>query len=244
MTCESANCLAGAYLDEELDPSVSVQVREHLATCDSCAEALAQLGALRADIREHAPYYRAPSDLQDRIRVAVRRADRQGGGLWRWLAMAASILLAASLAWNVALRQSHSSRADTVSENIFSSHVRSLIGTHLLDVPSSNQHTVKPWFNGKLDFSPDVKDLSMQGFPLIGGRIDYVSDRPVAALVYQRRQHVINLFIWPSATPDSDTEAVRNGYHMVHWNSAGMAWWAVSDLSAGELRQFRILYEQ
>jgi anti-sigma factor RsiW len=244
MTCESANSLAGAYLDEELDASLSAQVREHLTTCDSCAEALAQLGALRADIRRHAPYYRAPAGLQDRIRVAVRRADRQAGGLWRWLAMAASILLAASLASNVALWQSHSSRADTLAENIFSSHVRSLIGTHLLDVPSSNQHTVKPWFNGKLDFSPDVKDLSAQGFPLIGGRIDYVSDRPVAALVYLRRQHVINLFIWPSAKPDGDTEIVRNGYHMVHWNSAGMAWWAVSDLSAGELRQFKILSKQ
>jgi anti-sigma factor RsiW len=103
---------------------------------------------------------------------------------------------------------------------------------------------VKPWFNGKLDFSPDVRDLAAQGFPLIGGRIDYVSDRPVAALVYLRRQHVINLFVWPSASTGRDTELARNGYHIVRWNSAGMACWAASDLNAGELRQFEILYKQ
>jgi anti-sigma factor RsiW len=199
---------------------------------------------MRAGIREHTPYYRAPADLRDRIRVAVRRADRQAGGPWRWIAMAASILLAVSLGWNIMLRQSLTSRAGTIADNIFASHVRSLIGTHLLDVPSSNQHTVKPWFNGKLDFSPDVRDLAAQGFTLIGGRIDYVSDRPVAALVYQRRQHVINLFIWPSARSDRHTEVARNGYHIVHWNSGGMAWWAVSDLSTGELRQFEIFYKQ
>jgi anti-sigma factor RsiW len=103
---------------------------------------------------------------------------------------------------------------------------------------------VKPWFNGKLDFSPDVKDFAAEGFPLIGGRIDYVGDRAAAALVYERRRHIINLFTWPSAAPDSPTEATRNGYHIVHWSSGGMAWWAVSDLNEGELRQFESLYNR
>jgi anti-sigma factor RsiW len=158
------------------------------------------------------------------------------------LAIAAALLLAVSAAWNVALYRSRSSGADLIAESVLSSHVRSLMGTHLLDVPSSDQHTVKPWFNGKLDFSPDVRDFAAQGFPLIGGRIDYVGGRPVAALVYQRRQHIINLFTWPSAAADGEPDVTHNGYHVRHWNSGGMAWWAVSDLNPGELRQFENLY--
>jgi len=244
MTCESVKSLAGAYLDDELDAALGVQVREHLAVCESCAEAQTQLVAMRAGIREHAPYYRAPAVLPDRIRAAVRQSERQAAGPWRWIAIAAAILLAVSIAWNVALFRSHASGADLIAQNVLASHVRSLMGSHLLDVPSSDRHTVKPWFNGKLDFSPDVGDFIAQGFPLIGGRIDYVGDRRVAALVYQRRQHVINLFTWPSAAPDSQTELARNGYHIVHWNRAGMAWWAVSDLAAAELRQFENLCKQ
>ena len=145
--------------------------------------------------RAHAPYYRAPAGLRDRVRASVRQADiqdaRQSAAPWRWLAVAAAILLAVSAAWNIALFRSRTSSSDSTAQNVLSSHVRSLMGTHLLDVPSSDQHTVKPWFNGKLDFSPDVRDFAAQGFPLIGGRIDYVDGHPVAALVYQRRQHII-----------------------------------------------------
>ena len=246
MTCTPANNLLEPYLDDELDASQRAEVAEHLASCGSCAARHAQLLELRAGIREHAPYYHAPAGLQDRVRAAVRHAEsntgRQASGPWRWLAMAAALLLVVSAAWNVALFRSRSSGADLIAENVLSSHVRSLMGTHLLDVPSSDQHTVKPWFNGKLDFSPDVKDFAAQGFPLIGGRIDYVGGRPVAALVYQRRQHIINLFTWPSATEGGAPEVTHNGYHVLHWNSAGTAWWAVSDLNAGELRQFENLY--
>jgi len=243
MTCESAKSLAEAYMDDELDAGLSVQVREHLTACDSCAETHAQYLAMRAGIREHAPYYRAPAGLRNRVRAEVRQADRQAAGPWRWIAIAAAILLAVSAAWNVAALRSPVFLPDRFAQSVVAGHVRSLMGTHLLDVPSSDQHTVKPWFNGKLDFSPDVRDFSAQGFPLIGGRIDYVGDRTVAALVYQRRQHIINLFTWPSTAPDSPTELTRNGYHVVHWNSVGMAWWAVSDVSAGELRQFENLYK-
>jgi anti-sigma factor RsiW len=244
MTCESLSSVAGAYLDDELDAGLNVQVREHLAACESCAKVQNQLLALRAAIRDNAPYYRAPADLSHRVRTAVRRAERQSGGAWRWLAVAAAMLLAVSLGWNIALFRSRTSGADSIAQDVLSSHVRSLMGTHLLDMPSSDQHTVKPWFNGKLDFSPDVRDFAVQGFPLIGGRVDYVDGRPVAALVYQGRRHVINLFTWPAAASGGDTELVRNGYHIVHWNRAGMAWWAVSDLNAAELRKFEYLYNK
>src|SRR5439155_21970911 len=151
------------------------------------------------------------------------RGAMRPSGSWRWIAIAASILLAVSAALNITLFRSHRDDRDTITENIVSSHVRSLIGTHLLDVPSSDQHTVKPWFNGKLDFAPDVKDLASQGFPLIGGRIDYMADQPVAALIYKRRQHVINLFVWPSTSSVSSAEELNlKGYNLIHWDKAGL----------------------
>jgi anti-sigma factor RsiW len=248
MTCVPAKSLLESYLDDELDAAQRVQVAEHLASCSSCAGVHAQLLELRAGIRTHAPYYRAPAGLRQRIQVSVRQADRQADrhapAFWRWIAIAAAILLAVSAAWNIALFRSRTSSADLIAQDVLSSHVRSLMGVHLLDVPSSDQHTVKPWFNGKLDFSPDVRDFAAQGFPLIGGRIDYVGGRPAAALVYQRRKHIINVFTWPSAATDGGPEPDRNGYHVVHWDTSGMSWWAVSDLNVGELRQFENLYRQ
>jgi anti-sigma factor RsiW len=129
-----------------------------------------------------------------------------------------------------------------VAANVLSAHVRSLAGTHLIDVPSSDQHTVKPWFNGKLDFAPAVKDV--EGFPLLGGRLEYFDGRPAAALIYGRRNHIINVFTWPSAAPTAETTQTRNGYHLQSWTSNGMAFWAVSDLNETELRQFVSLYRQ
>ena len=248
MTCVPAKSLLESYLDDELDAAQTAHVAEHLASCSSCAGVHAQLLELRAGIRTHAPYYRAPAGLRQRIQVSVRQADRQADrhapAFWRWIAIAAAILLAVSAAWNIALFRSRTSSADLIAQDVLSSHVRSLMGVHLLDVPSSDQHTVKPWFNGKLDFSPDVRDFAAQGYPLIGGRIDYARGRPVAALVYQRRKHIINVFTWPSAATDGGPELDRNGYHVVHWDTSGMSWWAVSDLNVGELRQFENLYRQ
>jgi anti-sigma factor RsiW len=243
MTCAPVESLLEPYLDEELDGVQRVQVAEHLAGCSSCAERHARLLELRTAIRAHAPYYPAPAGLRERIRLSVRQANRPAAAPWRRLAIAATILLTVSAAWNIALFRSRTSGASVLAKEILTSHVRSLMGTHLLDVPSSDQHTVKPWFNGKLDFSPDVRDFAAQGFPLIGGRVDYVGDRPVAALVYQRRQHIINVFTWPSPSTGGATELAANGYHILNWNSGGMAWWAVSDLNTGELRQFRSLYK-
>jgi anti-sigma factor RsiW len=246
MTCVPAKSLLESFLDDELDAAQTAHVEEHLASCASCAGVHAQLQELRAGIRSYAPYYRASAGLRERtqasVRQADRHADRRAPAFWRWMAIAAAILLAVSAAWNIALLRSRTSGADLIAQDVLSSHVRSLMGAHLLDVPSSDQHTVKPWFNGKLDFSPDVRDFADQGFPLIGGRIDYLGSRPVAALVYRHRKHIINMFTWPSDATDGGTKLDRGGYHVVHWNTSGMSCWAVSDLNVGELRQFADLY--
>lgn len=241
MNCEPARGLIEPYIDDELDAAGRAQVEEHLANCDDCTTVRARLLQLREDIRTGAPYYPPPAHLPDRVRFALRRESASQSRPWRPLALAASILLAISLGGNFALLRSRSSASDV--PQVLSSHVRSLIGTHLLDVPSSDRHTVKPWFNGKLDFAPDVKDLTAQGFPLVGARIDYIGDRPVAALVFHRRQHIINLFIWPSPAGGS-AETARNGYNALHWTQKGMSYWAVSDLASGELRQFAKIYAE
>jgi anti-sigma factor RsiW len=253
MTCKSALSLIEPYLDGELDAAQKAEVETHLNECATCPAAYRRLSELGTDLRTLAPRYTAPEQLQRRVLSAVRREARVKQG-WRLMpssawAIAASVLLAASLGWNVKLLQSPknttgNTSGDTtgeVAQEILSSHVRSLIGAHLLDVPSTEQHTVKPWFNGKVDYAPDVKDFAAAGFPLIGGRVDYIDRRPVAALVYKRREHVINLFVWPSNSPLAAPEAA-NGFNLVAWNKAGMNYCAISDLNQAELRQFAGLY--
>ena len=216
MNCENARLLIDAN-----DPALA----EHLLTCPSCV------------IRAQARYYEAPPGLERKI----RRSLRAGGSTmlpWSWIAIAASVLLAASLTVNVALLRPHE---QLVAVNVLSAHLRSLEGTHLLDVPSSDQHTVKPWFNGKLDFSPAVKEV--EGFPLLGGRLEYFEGRPAAALIYGRRKHIVNLFTWPSART-AEAMQTRNGYNMRSWWDDGMAFWAVSDLNEAELGQFISLYRR
>ena len=245
------NCsqeLIEGYVDEELDLGLKAEVQEHLGNCRSCSEACSQIREQQTGIRSLAPYYAAPAHLQKSVHDALRQAvteeiaAQEWNVPWRWLAIAASVLLAVSFTWNVSRMQPHTPEREMIAQNVLSSHVRSLIGTHLLDVTSTDQHTVKPWFNGKLDFSPEVKDFASQGFPLIGGRIEYVSDRSVAALIYRRRQHVINLFTWPSTSSDArESHFARNGYNVVQWSDATMTYWAVSDIAPSEVRQFKEL---
>jgi anti-sigma factor RsiW len=219
------NCETARLLMENKDPALA----QHLLTCPSCV------------IRTRARYYEPPPGLEGKIRKKLRRED-SAPAPWRWLAVAASILLAASVAWNIALLRSRVAPTQLLAGNVLSAHLRSLAGTHLLDVPSSDQHTVKPWFNGKVDFSPAVKDV--EGFPLLGGRLEYFDGHPAAALVYGRRQHIINLFTWPAAAPIAETSETRNGYHLQSWSGNGMVFWAVSDLNEAELRQFVSFYRQ
>ncbi len=248
------NCsreLIEAYMDEELDPGLKAAVEDHLSTCQDCSEVLARLREQKAGIKLAAPYYSAPVAVERAVRDALRRAAADESGAkgrdtnWRWLAIAASVLLAVSVVWNVSRLRSGIAESDLVAQGVLTDHIRSLMGDHLLDVPSTDQHTVKPWFNGKLDFSPDVKDFAAEGFPLIGGRLDYLMNRSVAALVYRRRQHVINLFTWPSGrSAVEESPFSSNGYHVVRWTQGGMTYWAVSDLGLSELEQFRDLYRK
>ena len=238
MECFDSNTRLDAYLDGELEAVDATSVRQHLDTCASCRQLLEHRQALGRLVRR-APYYAAPPALRRRIEQS--RPPRRWPA--HWSAWAAAVLLIASLAGSLLLvRRSTDTRTpvDTVAEAVVDSHVRALMGEHLFDVRSTDQHTVKPWFLGKLDFSPPVLDLAPLGFPLIGARIDSVGGRRVAALVYQRRQHTINVFVWPasdSGEAATDARTVR-GFQVRHWTRDAMALWAVSDLNEIELDQF------
>ena len=260
MVCDDNSRLLHGYLDGELDLIRSLEIEEHLKTCPDCAQQLWGQQTLRKAFRSSNLYERAPSALAVRIRASISQENAREAvaplqskpisilsprrKVWNWLAVAAAIFLAALLTWR-ALPGGRGD-SDLVAREIVASHIRSLQPGHLFDVQSTDQHTVKPWFNGKLDFSPPVRDLTEEGFPLIGGRLDYIDHRAVAALVYQRRQHLINVFIWPAEkqTDDNLHSESSQGYNMVVWERDGMYLCAVSDLSNGELQQFAQLIDK
>jgi anti-sigma factor RsiW len=236
--------LIHGYIDGELDLLNGLRVEQHLRECPACARDHQNHQALRSALSAGSLYYNAPASLQKRIRSRLRagaKGEPKPGMLsWRWLAVGASLALVAALISGLVFMQSGPARDELLAQEVVSGHVRSLMANHLTDVASTDQHTVKPWFEGKLDFSPPVTDLTAQGFPLVGGRLDYIGNRPVAALVYQRRRHLINLFIWPEAAEPGGRAKVivRQGYSLIYWNRAGMAYWAVSDLNLSELQEF------
>jgi anti-sigma factor RsiW len=225
-----------AYVDRELDAQATARLQDHLGGCDACRTRVAEREMLGRLVRA-APYYVAPAQL--RARVAVRARGRVS--VQRLSAWAAAAVLVLSVGGGLLFVRAAMLRADAATEEAVNGHVRSLMASHLFDVQSTDQHTVKPWFLGKLDFAPPVVDLAPVGFPLVGGRLDYLDGRPAAALVYQRRQHTINLFVAPNgATPDravAEERAIR-GFHVRHWTHSGMAFWAVSDLNDTELTEF------
>lgn len=242
MKCPAAKELIEAYVDGELDATQKSEVRVHLEGCIFCAETHWQLQEMRTNLRKEATYYQAPAYLGGRISRGLRNESPRDAPHrtvpWNWMAVAASVLLTISIGWNIQMFRSQSSDHGRIAAEIVSSHVRSLIGDHLLDVPSTDQHTVKPWFNGKIDFSPPVENLAAQGYPLIGGRIEFIDEKPVAVLVYQHRKHIINLFTWPASHGANRQELHRRGYNLLEWTNAGMTYWAVSDLNLTELREF------
>lgn len=249
MSCQQTHELIHGYLDGELDLVKSIEIEQHLANCSSCSQTYKALRGLQTAVRTDALRFQPPADLENRLRSTLRREDKseQKRALFRWPWLLAATLCGAILivGFSLAGMFTRQSPDDLLAQEVVSSHVRSLMANHLTDVPSKEQHTVKPWFDGKLDFSPTVKDLSQQGFVLNGGRLDYIGNRPVAALVYQRRQHPINLFVWPAtATPAMNERALeRQGYNLIRWSNGGMTYWAVSDLNLAELQQFAQLLQ-
>jgi anti-sigma factor RsiW len=243
MNCHDAQQLIHAYVDAELELTAYLSIEQHLLECPGCSRNYQVQQRIASAMKAAPLYFMPPTDLERRVRQAVRGSDaRRPGGrriAWQPLAIAASLLLVAGLSWQLGLRSGGAAADDALAQEVIAGHVRSLMAEHLVDVRSSDQHTVKPWFTGKLDFSPAVADYPDQGFSLVGGRLDYVSHRPVAALVYQRRKHFINLFIWPESAGRGDLSTLsQHGYALVHWANAGVECWAVSDLNEKELKEF------
>jgi anti-sigma factor RsiW len=252
MNCEDVERFAGAYADGELDLERTLALEAHVSTCAACTTRLDEARAVKNALRA-APYFRAPEALAARVRAAAAAASTDATGPARqanivrvrrnrrrpWLLSAVG-LAAAALVFVVVLRERTTVADDATTEAVIEGHVRSLMAGHLVDVASTDRHTVKPWFAGRVDFSPTVVDLVTDGFPLVGGRVDYIDRHTAAALIYKRRDHVINVFVWPQATgsPSHVTRSDVRGYHLISWTRGGMAVWIVSDLALSELEDF------
>ena len=251
MTHQELELQMDAYVDGELAARDAREVEAHLRECRDCARLHDARVALGAAIRAEIPALRAPEALRTQVRAQLRSAAGTPVARWsmpalgwRSFAVAASLALVALGSWRIG---SDRAAGAALSDQVLASHVRSLMPGHLTDVVSSDQHTVKPWFNGKLDFSPPVYDFAGRGYPLIGGRLEYLSGRPVAALVYGRRQHLINVFLWPVAQQgpaDERATATRQGYHLLHWTTGDYVYWVASDLGTAELGEFAGLLRQ
>jgi anti-sigma factor RsiW len=239
-------------VDGELDAAHALQVERHIANCRYCAEQLESLQALKRRIAQHGVLWRTPDHVRAQVLEAIsREAAMQARPsaqtparfnilefAKQWMFVPSLAALAASLFLVVAPMSDRPS----IGDEVIAGHVRSLLVDHLTDVATSDQHTVKPWFNGKIDFSPPVVDLAREGFPLQGGRVDYIGGRVVAALVYKRQSHVINVFVWPAgpgAATTLRTGASRDGYNMENWSADGLDFWAVSDVNTQEISRFR-----
>ncbi|MFG1178689.1 anti-sigma factor family protein [Xanthobacter versatilis] len=259
--CAAWEGLLNGYLDGELDAAHVMDVERHLADCPACAGALQRMTLVRRVVSQDDVRWRAPPVLRDSV-VAVLARERSAAvaqrlarpsgmaalvgrlramlpALRQWSIIPSLAVVAAALLLVVPPPRGGSS----LEEELVAGHVRSLLAEHLTDVASSNQHTVKPWFGGKIDFSPPVVDLAARGFPLAGGRLDYIGGRVVAAIVYRRNGHVINVFVWPAGSDAHLDRAfmarAHEGYTLLNWTEAGLTYWAISDLNTVELKEFQ-----
>ena len=239
--------LLHAYVDGELDLANAREAERHLESCADCRATERAIRALREALTSDWPAYRAPARLRRNVRAALRReAKSMRQTLSPWFIFATGAAFAAVIVAAALFQTTRPARSNAIVDQVVANHVRSLLAAHLVDVVSSDQHTVKPWFDGKIDFAPVVRDLSADSFPLVGRRLDYLDGKTVVALVYQRNKHPINLFITP-APGNRDTlptVETRRGYNIFSWTHGEMNYWAVSDLNQAELRQFIESFER
>ena len=251
MTCELTKTVLHGYLDGELDAARAADFERHLISCAECVTALEAQENLHSSIQRAGLYERAPTSLRQKVHTELGTGTRssvtpiRNPAPWRWLAIAATLLLAISLGWRLLPGLRGTSGQTAIASAIVDAHLRSLQPGHLEDVQSTDQHTVKPWFDGKLTFAPPVHDFVNEGFPLQGGRLDVVQGRTVAVLVYARRKHLINVFIWPTTEPDSEPQSGSQlGYHWIAWRKSSMELYAVSDVSPEDLTALHHLLTQ
>ena len=262
-TCTELEFLLQADLDGELDVGGAASLAAHLAQCADCRAKQAELSRLSSRLRTELPYYAAPVHVRRAIEAAIvaergaavspaepaapRRtaaqpswAQRFDRWIRRGLPVGIGAVVAAVLILALMPQRGPEMPGPDMAGRIVASHIRALQPGHLMDVVSTDQHTVKPWFDGRLDYAPPVKDLAAAGFPLIGGRLDYVSNRPVAALGYRHDKHIIDFYVWPASgqTPSPEVSGERDGYNFIRWSQDNMTFWVVSDLEAAQLARF------
>ncbi len=247
MHCDEAQQLISAGIDGEISDASAEKLREHTEGCANCTGVQADFRRISQQLKS-AGREVLPSRLEPRVRAAIGRAARESyvPALTRkpWLrqlaAMAAVCLIAVFGTWTYTRQYDSQMR---IEHDVLAAHMRALLQDSPIQVASSDTHTVKPWFNGRVEFSPDVKDFAAEGFPLAGGRLDYIGGKRVAVLVYRHRLHVIDVFVWPAATPDDVPPRLTStdGYNLLTWSHGGLTYWAASDLNATELQQFKAL---
>ena len=239
--CPDKALLLHALVDGELDAKSALEVEAHVAACPGCAAELAVIREVKAALSETPVRHAAPASLHARLDESLadeaRPPGRRRGGIETWALGGSITALAASLALFALIPSGASLESQLVD-----AQARSLQAQHLVDVATSDRHTVKPWFNGKVDFAPPVVDLAAQGYPLVGGRLDHLAGHDAAAIVFRRRAHVINLFVWKGDGPTTPTLEHREGYSLVHWGRGGLSYWAVSDVDPPDLMAFQKAY--
>jgi anti-sigma factor RsiW len=248
MNCQQAKLLIEPYADGELDAAAILELEEHIHDCSACALEWRNAQALKKALKQDALYFTAPKELRRKVKAELysqfATKSRWNFWNWNWLTATTTSVATACLALLLIVTLTRPSAQQQLTQEIVSSHIRSLMASHIMDVASTDQHTVKPWFAGKLDFSPPVKDLAAQGFSLIGGRLDYLGGRSVAALVYQHNKHFINVFIWPVANAGASEQESYHGYNIVSFDAGGFQYYLVSDMDEPGLTQLAGLLGQ
>ena len=249
--CDQWGPVLHAFIDGELDLVRAAELEAHLAGCPDCRAEMERVHGVRQRIGRDGVRFKMPEEVRVQVLTALSREQAAGtpasrhadtaspwSRFFRFVRDWSFVPSLAALAASAMLFVNAPAPELGIQDQLLASHVQSMLADHLVDVQTSNQHTVKPWFNGRIDFSPPVNDLAKDGFPLVGGRVDYIGGRVVAALVYRRNGHVINLFVWPQ-TAGRQTDSEHDGYNMAKWSANGLVFWAVSDVSAGDLAAFR-----